>query len=92
MIYAVKESKELNADCIIQTDDMTVYVCYLNPSLVNRASETPIEEQQAWKIERIQTIEEDGVKYTRTTYPNGQSNLYSFCPAHATEYNYQYQI
>ncbi len=92
MLYAVKNASELNADLVIQTDDLTVYVCYLNPTLLDKRSPVPFEEQNAWKIERIQTTEQNGIKYTRTMYPKGQNNLYGYNPAHAQQYTYEYQM
>lgn len=93
MLYAVKNASELNADMLIKTDDNTLYVCYLNPGLLDkRPGHIPFEEQNVWKIERIQSETIDGVTYTRTMYPNGQSNLYNFNPTQATEYNYEFQL
>ncbi len=93
MLYAVKNASELNADLVIQTDDQTVYICYLNPGLLDKsAGHLPYEEQNAWKIERVQTIVSEGVSYCRTMYPNGQNNLYNFNPAHVEEYTYEYQM
>ena len=93
MLYAVKNAAELNADLVLQTDDNTVYICYLNPSKLDKSEgHLPFEEQNAWKIERVQTIIEDGVSYCRTMYPNGQNNIYNYNPKQATEYNYEYQL
>lgn len=91
MIYAVKNAAELNADCIIEKEDGTVYVCYLNPTLVNKLSSVPIEQQNAWKIEKITKTTSGDKTYLRTMYPNGQNNLYNFSPANCETYNYEYQ-
>lgn len=90
MIYAVRNSADFNADLVIKKDDK-IYACYLNPSKVDHNSNTPVEQQPAWRIERIETYASDGAEYTRTMYPNGNNTGYQFCPAEVETYTYDYQ-
>lgn len=90
MLYAVKNASDLNADLIIKRGN-SIYCCFLNPSLVNHQSATPVEEQNAWKIEKIETYTDNGDEITKTTYPSGQNGLYNFCPANINDYTFEYQ-
>lgn len=92
MMYAIKEAKEYNADCIISLGNKT-YIGRLNPSIVDYESQTPIEEQHCWNICLIEetTDEATGMVTTTSKYPDGHSSLYNYAIAFCDQYTYEYQ-
>lgn len=89
-LYAIKESKEYNADYVCIEGNKT-YICKMNPDMVNYESNEPVENQPVWNITCIeQTTTENGSIIT-TKYPNGHSSLYEFRAAACNTYEYQYQ-
>lgn len=92
MLYALKNASEYNADYVLESGN-TVYLCFLNPSKVDYNSATPIEQQNAWRIEKNETIKlANGDIEMRTTYPNGHSTDYNFAAASCKTYTYAYQV
>ena len=89
-MYAIKNPSEYNADYVLVSGNKT-YVCRLNPGLVDKTSETPIEQQAVWQITCIEENEIDGKSVITTKYPDGESSLYGFPVTDCETLNYEYQ-
>lgn len=91
MMYAIKQACDLKADLIFSIGS-TTYLCFIRPDLADFTSETPVEDQACWKIQRIETEEtEAGDSTTKTKYPNGDSTNYSYIANQYETYTYNYQ-
>lgn len=89
-MYAIKNPADYNADYILANGNKT-YICRLNPSMVNRQSNVPIEEQPVWQITCIEKKEVDGKTIMTAKYPDGKSTLYYFKASECELLNYDYQ-
>lgn len=75
------------ADCIIELEDGTTYMCFVSASEADRSQ--PLDGQAVWRIARYSTVTTEGVKYTRLEYPNGNS-LFCHTLTNYSEYEYKY--
>ena len=90
-MYAIKNASEYNADYVLESGDFT-YLCFIDPSKIDHTIATPIEQQPAWRIERVESKKlANGDIEMRTMYPNGHSTAYNYIAANCKTYTYDYQ-
>lgn len=92
MIYNALGASAINSDLVI-TNGNDTYICIMDPTRINRASATPIEEQEGWQIKLYHTTvdENTGIERTQTLYPEGRDS-YDFAPKNIANYNFKYKI